>query len=249
LLTGKRVFGVTPDSTHPDSPLSNQKVRQAIEYSIDKASMAKTLGYGYTDAATQATVPNGMAYNKDIQGRLYDPAKAKQLLVEAGYPNGFATTITPDPQTYDQNAVLAIQSYLSKVGINAKLNIVDAGKYTDLRTKGWTGLVSCAFSEYPNYAATMQTYISSDSTQFNTVKRPDNYQETLSGALAATDFDSQKALCQKLVKIIFDDAMIIPITTGSNRNVLQLGIHDHGYFTTGHFICWTPEAVWMEKAK
>ena len=98
-VTGYSVL--LPDSTHSDSPLSNPKVRQAIEYAIDKASIAKTLGYGYTDAATQATVPNGMAYNKDIQGRPYDPAKAKQLLTEAGYPNGFATTITPDPQTYD----------------------------------------------------------------------------------------------------------------------------------------------------
>jgi peptide/nickel transport system substrate-binding protein len=238
-----------PDSTHSDSPLANPKVRQAIEYAIDKVSMAKTLGYGYTDGATQATVPDGMAYNPDIKGRPYDVAKAKQLLTEAGYPNGFTTTITPDPQTYDANAVLAIQSYLSKVGINAKINVVDAGKYTDLRSKGWTGLLSCAFSEYPNYGATMQTYISSDSTQFNTVNRPDNYQETLSSALAATDFNTQKALCQKLVKIIYDDAMIIPINTGANRNVLQLGIHGHGYFTTGHFICWTPETTWMEKTK
>jgi peptide/nickel transport system substrate-binding protein len=238
-----------PDSTHADSPLSNPKVRQAIEYAIDKISMAKALGYGYTDAATQATVPDGMAYNPDIQGRAYDPAKAKQLLVEAGYPNGFTTTITPDPQTYDSNAVLAIQSYLSKVGINAKLNIVDAGKYTDMRTKGWTGLVSCAFSEYPNYAATMQTYIGPDSSQFKTIERPAGYDETLNSALAATDYATQKSLCQQLVKIIYDDAMIIPINLGSNRNILQPGIHDHGYFTTGHFICWTPEAVWMEKAK
>ncbi len=238
-----------PDSTHADSPLANPKVRQAIEYAIDKESMAKTLGYGYSSAATQATVPNGMAYNPDIKGRPYDVAKAKQLLTEAGYANGFTTTITPDPQTYDQNSVLAIQSYLSKVGINAKINVVDAGKYTDLRTKGWTGLVSCAFSEYPNYGATMQTYIGPDSTQFNTIKRPDGYDDTLNKALAATDFNIQKTLLQKLVNIIYDDAMIMPVNLGANRNVLQPGIHDHGYFTTGHFICWTPETTWMEKTK
>ena len=52
----------------------------------------------------------------------------------------------------------------------------------------------CAFSEYPDYAATMQTYISSDSTQFGVVKRPDGYQDTLDRALAATDFNTQKAL-------------------------------------------------------
>ena len=104
---------------------------------------------------------------------------------------------------------------------------MDAGKYTDLRSKGWTGLVSCAFSEYPDYAATMQTYISPDSTQFGTVKTPDGYQDTLNKALAATDYDTQKALDQKLVKIIYDDATIIPVCTGANRNVLQSGIHDH----------------------
>ncbi len=179
--------------------------------------MAKTLGYGYWSANYQATIPNGMAYNSDIVGRTYDPQKAKQLLAEAGYPNGFATTIIPDPQTYNKDAVQSIQAYLSAVGIDAQINIVNAAKYTDIRTNGWkNALVSCMFAESPNYDATMDAYISSNSIQFNSVKRPDNYQDTLNSALVATDYNTQKSLCQKLVKIMYDDATIIPIYTGAH---------------------------------
>ena len=86
-----------PDSANPDSPFAKQKVREAVEYAIDKAAIAKALGYGFWTADYQATIPTGMAYNSDITGRLYDPQKAKQLLAEAGYPNGFDTTIIPGP--------------------------------------------------------------------------------------------------------------------------------------------------------
>ena len=79
-----------PDTANSDSPWSNQKVREAVEYAIDRETIAKALGYGYWQAPYQ--IPP-----RDFQpmilistlGRKYNLDKAKQLLTEAGYPTGF----------------------------------------------------------------------------------------------------------------------------------------------------------------
>jgi len=89
-----RSFRPVPDSANADSPWSNIKVRQAAEYAIDKIAIARALGYGFKTEAYQLPSPSNPAYNPNLTGkRLYDLAKAKALLAEAGYPNGFKTKI------------------------------------------------------------------------------------------------------------------------------------------------------------
>jgi peptide/nickel transport system substrate-binding protein len=82
-----------PDSANADSPWSKLKVREAAEYAMDREAIARTFGYGYWKAAYQAPSPEAPAYVASIPGRKYDTAKAKQLLTEAGYPNGFKTKL------------------------------------------------------------------------------------------------------------------------------------------------------------
>ncbi len=75
----------------PKSPYANKKVREALEYAIDRPAIAKTLGFGKYEALTQIVPSASPAYNKGYNPRPYNPEKAKQLLAEAGYPNGFDT--------------------------------------------------------------------------------------------------------------------------------------------------------------
>jgi peptide/nickel transport system substrate-binding protein len=79
------------DSTTPGSPFANQKVREAVEYALDRPGLAKALGYGSLFPLTQFANSLDLAYNPDLKVRAYDPPKAKQLLTEAGYPKGFKT--------------------------------------------------------------------------------------------------------------------------------------------------------------
>jgi ABC-type transport system substrate-binding protein len=101
------------DGANSDSPWSNVKVRQAAEYAIDKEGMARTFGFGYK-AAYQFSTPASKAFDPAIAGRKYDVAKAKQLMTEAGYPNGFKTSLMAGPIFLNKDAVLAVQNYLSK---------------------------------------------------------------------------------------------------------------------------------------
>ena len=76
------------NTTDPNKPTGKLKVREAIEYALDKPAMAKALGFGYA-TPLKMTAPEGeWGYDPAYKGRPYDPQKAKQLLSEAGYPNG-----------------------------------------------------------------------------------------------------------------------------------------------------------------
>lgn len=76
-----------------DSPLADVRVRQAISYAIDSDTIAKTIGYGKVFVSNQYAVEGTMFYNPDVKGYGYDVDQAKALLADAGYADGFTTTI------------------------------------------------------------------------------------------------------------------------------------------------------------
>jgi ABC-type transport system substrate-binding protein len=121
---------LVPDSAHADSPWANKKVREAVEYAIDREAIVKAFGYGYWQAPYQIPTRSSLAYDSDFPlARKYNPEKAKQLLTEAGYPDGFKTTIIVCPIGLSRDAIVAVQANLAEVGIQAELDFPEIGKW------------------------------------------------------------------------------------------------------------------------
>ena len=94
-----------PDSSQPNKgPLSNVKVRQAIEYAIDKDNIIK-LVHGAGVKADCIFPPDMPGYDPTCTPYSFDPAKAKQMLADAGFPNGFKSTLYTD--TTDPDPAIA----------------------------------------------------------------------------------------------------------------------------------------------
>ncbi len=107
--------------TDPKGPLTQVKVRQAINHALNKAELAKFLIGGSAEPIHTACHPAQFGCDTSVQDYPYDPAKAKALLAEAGYPNGFALELW----AYREKSVAeAIAAYLSKVGIKVNLRYV-----------------------------------------------------------------------------------------------------------------------------
>ena len=77
-------------------PFTNKSVRQAINYAINKTSIVKNLYKGTAIVAKNGMPPFMLGYNDAIVDYPYNPVKARELLTEAGYPNGFNTTLVGD---------------------------------------------------------------------------------------------------------------------------------------------------------
>jgi peptide/nickel transport system substrate-binding protein len=133
-------------------PLTKKKVRQAINMAIDKQSIVDNIYMGTALKAKNGMPPFMLGYNDEIQDYPYDPAKARELLAEAGYPDGFEVTLyvmpVSRPYMFDPPKIgEAIQSYLAAVGIKVKFYQVDWGTYLQeteagkhqMCLLGWTG--------------------------------------------------------------------------------------------------------------
>jgi ABC-type transport system substrate-binding protein len=133
-------------------PFTNRTVRQAINYAIDKNSIVTNLYKGTAIVAKNGMPPFMLGYNDDIVDYPYNPDVARELLTEAGYPNGFNTTFwvmpVSRPYMFDPMKIgEAIQGYLAAVNINVEIFQIDWSTYLE-RTQagehpmcllGWTG--------------------------------------------------------------------------------------------------------------
>lgn len=101
-------------------PLSNPKVRQALNWAVNRDDLVKIL-YGAMTTNSKP-FPAGIAeYTSTFSGYGYDPAKAKQLLQEAGYAAGFGLTVLLDPTEPGANMCQVVQEQLAAVGVKVKL--------------------------------------------------------------------------------------------------------------------------------
>ena len=240
--------GVTvlvPDSANADSPWSNQKVREAAEYAIDKESYARTFGFGYWKAAYQLCSPATIPWDENFSGsRAYDVAKAKALLEEAGYPNGFKTKLIVATGG-NRDIPVAIQAYLSKVGIQAELEYQEAAKYQQQITGNWSnGLILNTFIEWPNENNTFNFYLGPASAFFKSLKKPDNWGEVFQETIVSPLPD--KALMQKAVRVLYDDATVISLNYGASMYAASPRLQDTGLDKRSS-IFWNQADTWLSK--
>jgi ABC-type transport system substrate-binding protein len=121
-------------------PIKDRRVRMAISYAIDRQAICDVLLQGAAAPSNSFLAPWHAGWDP-VRAKpiAYDPEKAKALLKEAGYPNGFSTQINITPQM--KVSMQGVAGYLAKVGIKAKLNILEPGAWTELcHSKKGTGI-------------------------------------------------------------------------------------------------------------
>ncbi len=117
-----------------DSPVAVRKVRQAMNYAVDVEAIIDTVLGGYANRYATVVHPFVLGYNPDVSPFPYDPDKARELLAEAGYPNGFAVDFDVNPAIGGHNIMEVAEvmvAQLAAVGIQVRLNSVEYGVMVD----------------------------------------------------------------------------------------------------------------------
>lgn len=145
----------------PKSPWADPRVRLAASLAIDRKSIseAETLG---ASPPTGNIVPASFEYAVKIEADPYDPARAKQLLAEAGYPNGFdAGELYPWPPYF--SAGEAVITNLNAIGIRTRMRTMErAAFYAALSSKKLKGLCLCVNAVYGNAASRLAETVPSN---------------------------------------------------------------------------------------
>jgi peptide/nickel transport system substrate-binding protein len=141
--------------------LQDRRVRQAVCYAIDRATITQTLGRGYQTVATGPIPPQSWAYNPEVNRYPYDPARAAALLKEAGWTPGSDGVLAKgtarlsfgtDVEIYENlpDIVVAIQGQLKQVGVEVRPQPYDFNAWLDRLRKGQYDLSFTAWAGSPD---------------------------------------------------------------------------------------------------
>jgi peptide/nickel transport system substrate-binding protein len=192
----------------PKSPWADTRVRLAASHAIDRQALSDAETLGASKPAGNF-IPRSFEFALPLEPTRYDPAKAKQLLAEAGYPHGFdAGELHQLPPYFSLGE--AIVGYLQAVGIRLRMRPMErAAYYSALATKKLKGVCVCTSALYGNAASRMsEVYPSEGAWAYGGYPDVDALfkQQT-----RETDRKKREALLHQIQQIIHDRVRIAPI--------------------------------------
>lgn len=220
-----------------DNPLQNAKVRQAMSLAIDRKTIVERIMDGVAMPANQF-IPAGMFGSIDQAPALdYNPKKAKELMVEAGYPDGFELTLSATNDRYinDAQVTQAVAQYLSRIGIKTQVDTMTSSVYFPKRAKremsaslgGWGQETGEAGNFLQYWVATNNKELSMGSSNYGRYSNPELDKLYLQ-AMGTLDDSKRSQLLQQAVKIALADMPNIPLHWESGVWAFRKGIDYQG---------------------
>jgi peptide/nickel transport system substrate-binding protein len=197
------------------APFNNTKVREAIAHAIPYNSLIKDVMYNQATLYYSIVSRDGFGYQPAWNIYDYNLTKARQLLTEAGYPNGFSCTFTiSDATTSDQEmCVVILQSELAKLGITMNIQKVASAEFGNLQRAGKLEMFISRWQ--PAYDdVTYVSYIQHHSSiNYLTTGGYNNtaFDTLCSQSMVETNATKRLQMCYDLQKILADDIGIIPL--------------------------------------
>jgi peptide/nickel transport system substrate-binding protein len=202
------------------TPLQNAKVRHALSLAINRKAIVDRVMLGTAEATGQIMPSGTFGYSPDFKIPPYDPAAARKLLTEAGYPKGFNITMTAanDRTPYNVEVAQAIAQMWSRIGVNTKVNGVPTSVYARLggalklpvylgswgNTSMEPGVTMTQLLHTVDKAASKGSY---NWSGYSNTK----FDELVDSGMAKVDPKEREQTLQEATRVVLDDAGVIPI--------------------------------------
>jgi len=239
------LWGNTVD---PESKWQDKRVREALEYALDRETMAEALGFGFYVASGQIAPSTEWGYIPGLTVREYNEAKARQLLADAGYTDTDPCTVTLLVQSVPASidAGESIKGYLDAAGFDVTLDLADTGRFFgSIFGSGWEDLAFMFYGMDVNYLATYMSWFSTDpKSNLASFERTPEQIAWDKEAVLITDTQGQIEITEKLLKHLYEEARLCPLWWTPAKTVsadyVHLEFYRHGFIRAD----W--ENVWMD---
>lgn len=216
------------------APLNDIRVRKAINYAIDKQAIIDVILNGNGKIATSPIAPGVFGFTDKTKNYEYNVEKAKELMKEAGYENGFTTSILVFSGEANTQTAEIVQAYLKEIGIDLKIEIVEVSAYWDMTERGVHNLflgswgVVTGDADYGLYA--MYHSSAKGGAGNRDFYENEEVDELLDKAKTEIDPETRKKLYEEAQILIVNDAPDVMLynrnlTVGAQKYIKGLGIH------------------------
>jgi peptide/nickel transport system substrate-binding protein len=198
-----------PEQWDPKSPWNKLQVRQAANLAIDREGMSQALFLGYCKI-TNAIIPYTFDYYWQPPAAVYDPAKAKKLLAEAGYPNGFDAGLMYCDSSYANMAEVSVDNF-QQIGIRVQLQPIErAAFFAGYADKKYPrGIVQGASGAFGNAATRLASFVvQGGAYAYGSYSDID---ELFPKQADELDHEKRAALLDKMQQLVHEKAIYAPI--------------------------------------
>ena len=216
---------------HP--ALANMKVRQAIVYAVNNEGIVEKIMKKFGTAAAQQSPKGYLGYNESLKPR-YDLEKAKALMTEAGYADGFDITMMAPNNRYVNDAKIAeaVASMLAKINIRVDLTTMPKAQYwpkfderaADIMMIGWHSDTedSANFSEFLTMTPDQETgYGQYNSGNYSNAE----VDQLVLASAKETDNAKRQEMLQRVEQILHDEAAFVPLHWQDRAWAARSGVH------------------------
>ena len=214
-----------------NSPLRFKKVRQAINYAIDKPKLIKYLRNSVGAPATSGFIPRGMPGfdSTRVKGYNYQPALAAKLLAEAGFPNGKGMPeVTLSTSTTYKDLIEFIQAELNTLGIKVKVDVSPSASLRDLMAKNEVNFFRGSWiADYPDGENYLSVFYSKNKVPFGpnyTGYFNKEFDKLFEQSYFENDAKKRYELYYKMDNMVMEHASIVPILYDQSVTMLQNNI-------------------------
>jgi peptide/nickel transport system substrate-binding protein len=215
-----RVAGLADKSGKPlhANPFRDLRVRRALSMAIDRQAIAERLMDGAALPASNLVSPPVFGYAPDLKPDPYDPEAAKRLLAEAGYPDGFAMTLSATNNRYvnDEQIAQAVAQMLARAGVRARVATFPVNVYLPKGAKGELAFAMLGWGSFSGDLALRSLVASADPKKgFGTFNwsgySNPNIDALLERAFATIDEKGREALAREAMRAAMRDVAVIPL--------------------------------------
>jgi peptide/nickel transport system substrate-binding protein len=202
-------FNIVGAGDGKENPIANVKVRQAMAHAINKKELVEYLVQGDARVINTPCFPDQFGCNVDAAVKYeYDPAKAKALLAEAGYPNGFSTQVIG---ARSAQWVAKVQEDLTKVGVKADASVIQGAALVDLFGKGRVPVGYWDWGSYSvmDVSAILPAFFGGQSSSDRVGDK--EVAELVAKGGREIDPAKRKAIYDQAIKLITERALAVPL--------------------------------------
>jgi peptide/nickel transport system substrate-binding protein len=216
----ENVRGITDKAGKPlpRNPFRDPRVRRALSLAIDRKAIAERLMDGAALPASNLVSPPVFGYAADLKPDAHDPDAAKRLLAEAGYPDGFAVTLSAPNNRYvnDEQIAQAVAQMLARVGVRVRVEAMPINVYLPRGAKGEFAFAMLGWGSFSGDLALRSLVATPDPKKGFGAFNWSGYSNArvdalLERAFATVDEKAREALAQDAMRAAMRDHAVVPL--------------------------------------